>query len=163
MLSLKNLTEEIKMSKTIELTDEQWATLHSGEDITLKAPKKVVQWEPAAGDYTIFSDGDFEEVCSTRTYALFGTERDTYNQAKKAAKEMRIFNRLLAYRDEFDSEFDPDWNDYDQKKCWIEYMLDENEYGFDYSYTTNRIGSVAFSEDAAKKLIAKLNSGEVVL
>lgn len=42
------------MNKTIELTDEQWQALQSGEDVTIKAPQKF--------DYPIYARSKYDEM-----------------------------------------------------------------------------------------------------
>jgi hypothetical protein len=147
--------------KTIELTDEQWDALQSGEDVVIKGKKKA--WEPEGGEWFVSNLGEVKEWPSLHSCAVFGGERKTKEQAEKACAAMRIHNRLLAYRDEFDPGYEPAWNDPDDVKCCIFYDHDKEVYLYSIYFGYDIQGAVFMSEPYAKALVKKLNSGEVVL
>lgn len=64
------------------------------------------QWDPEGGDYSVDPDGSVLSGGSSENYRKFGAERKTREAAERAAIEMRKFNRLLAYRDEFATDYD---------------------------------------------------------
>lgn len=118
----------------------------------------VEAWEPKGGDWTIYGDGDVDNSGPNPEWARFGTERNTQEQAEKTRDAMRVFNRLLAYRDEFDPEFD--WDNgygyyvYYDDSC---YTYGEDEFGL------RTVAGVYMSKEVAESLCEKLNSGEVTL
>lgn len=122
---------------------------------------EVVAWEPVGGDYYVDADGGVEHTGYTNNcYSEFGTERPTLEQAKKARDEMRVFNRLLAYRDEFDPDFDFEadgfgYSIYPNGTCGFRTKMED--------YATRELGTVYFSGAVAEELCKKLSSGEVVL
>ena len=149
------------MTQTIELSDEQYAALQNGEDVIIKAPeKKVVPWEPEGGSYYVGSTGTFHTGISQPSYKEYGVERVTRKVAEKAAKAMRTFNRLLAYRDEFDPDFLFDATKYN----WFVYFnFDSQKYSWSYARDAMYIGQVYMSKPVAIELVEKLNNKEVVL
>lgn len=149
--------------KTIELTDEQWATLQSGEDVLLKA-KPNPQWWPERGDYRIDGNG----VVSYNTafdalYRDFGTVRKTKEAAKKDRDEMRTQNRLLAYKAKFDPDYEPDWDNCNKEKHYVRYDHDTKIFKLGIAQFFQSIGTVYMSKHVALDLVEKLNYGEVVL
>jgi hypothetical protein len=131
----------------IELTQEQAEAFGRGESITLTPKPK--QWEPR---------GEF--------YALHHSlPTSTVEAAAKATTNIRTHNRLLAYVDEFGGDWEADWENRSQEKCCVNYSYSVNdrvwEWNNNYSVCTS--GTVYMSRDCAKDLVAKLNSGEVVL
>ncbi|MGZ3922004.1 MAG: hypothetical protein ACXVC7_17010 [Bacteroidia bacterium] len=118
------------------------------------------KWEPVGGEYTIDAEGDVFYGEPSHDYSFFGTERQTKEQAEKARDKMRVFNRLLAYHDEFcpDFEFVAGDENYivhfdNMYKTYMYFQCIEKEY----------IGLVYFPKNIAKELVEKLNSGEVEL
>lgn len=166
--------------KTIELTKEQIEKLNSGElvvhlknkfDEQILIKKKVEQWEPKDGGW-IIDIGKPNPVIDIHSYPIgdmyieqehSGLTRETKDQAERAAKKMRTFNRLLAYIDEFDDA------DEENKNYCIHYNSDRKELSLDEYYCCathiedKRLGSIYLSEEVAEELCRKLNSGEVVL
>lgn len=138
----------------IEEMEKQLAALRA------EVENESKQWHPIGGEYCITPTGDVSMAPSDTDYGAFGTERPTKEQAEKARDEMRAFNRLLAYRDEFDPDFEYDdgWNFY------IEIDIDDSrKYTYDSDMNYKRVGVVYMSEKVAEELCDKLNSGEVVL
>lgn len=142
---------------------------HSGR---FKIKKKVEKWEPNAGIYSI-EMGDDYPVKVTDTdypndrlseiepmYREAGLLRKTEEQAERAAKKMRTFNRLLAYVDEFDPYFK--FTDH-SLNYYISRHHESNIYEYNNISTDEIIGVVYMSQEVAKELCRKLNSGEVCL
>jgi len=75
---------------------------------------------------------------------------------------MRPFNRLLSYVVEHDNGWIADWNNSNQAKCYVLYNHTQKSW---ISVETNMRQSIQvyMSEQCAKKLVDKLNSGAVVL
>ena len=122
------------------------------------------QWELEGGDYFIDPDGLIMDGVSVGNYRSFGTERKTREEAERAAIEMRKFNRLLAYRDEFAPGHEPDWSD-DSRKYYIYQQGIARNLLWDTSFNTraSTLCAVYMPEGVANELCRKLNSGEVVL
>ena len=150
------------MNNTITLTKEQMVQLQSGKLIII-GPPNPAQWEPAEGKHYISTGGGVGIETTTKSYAGFGMIRNTRDKALKAVDPMRTHNRLLAYVDEFDSEYVPDWENLFEFKHYIRY--DHHTHNWLYSSNCIRriIGAVYMSKECAQELIVKLNSGEVVL
>lgn len=117
------------------------------------------KWEPKGGDWFINIYGNAENYQSEEKTKSFGTERETKELAEKAAIEMRKFNRLLAYHDEFcpDFEFIVSHENY-----YIYFNEDDKKWGTYRDYSYKHI-QVYFPENTAIELVKKLNSGEVEL
>lgn len=119
---------------------------------------EIVPWEPVRGEWNIepelvFEGGPYESYCD------FGLARCSKEQAEKARDEMRVFNRLLAYRDEFDPDFD-----FEEAGCGSTVY----RFGYGYATTTDdlygrNVGTVYMSKAVAEELCRKLSNGEVVL
>lgn len=126
-----------------------------------EAASDIKQWEPVGGGWAIFSDGKVVDIESESFSKNFGTERPTEEQAIKAANEMRVFNRLLAYRDEFDPDFVPNWDN----GCWDKFYIFYQHSSWSVASTRNDriLCCVYFSKEVAEELVRKLNEGEVVL
>ena len=128
----------------IELTQEQAEAFGRGESITLTPKPK--QWEPR---------GEF--------YALHHSlPTSTVEAAAKATTNIRTHNRLLAYVDEFGGDWEADWSD-NHKNYYVCYAHLRMVWSATMSSTTCTGGTVYMSEECAKDLAAKLNSGEVTL
>ena len=148
------------MSKTIELTQDQYDALQNGESITINPPKK--KWEPEGGKWVISGIGKASDSMSWADgCTTFGVTRKTKAQAEKAAEAMRIHNRLLAYVDEHAPDWVADWDDSIQTK-WYVYKF-KNIYHASSMLVNNLIGVVYMPLHVAEDLVKKLNSGEVVL
>jgi len=117
----------------------------------------VKAWDPEGGEYYILGSGEVRYYESHNAIKLFGTERKTREQAEKARDKMRVFNRLLAYVDEFAKD--------DSDNYYTVGLIDSpNEYDwFGHDSRVKVIGAVYMPKQAAIELCEKLNSGEVVL
>ena len=149
------------IKNTIKSTQEQMEKLQAGESITIEPPKPS-QWEPKGGSHYILGT-KVSIGRSMEEYRQFGLERTDRAQALKAVKAMRIHNRLLAYVEEFDPNYNPDWVNPDDDKYFVYYDNKHRKWFIAshlYAYVP---GSVYMSKACAKTLLTKLNSGEVVL
>lgn len=123
----------------------------------LKAMLFIEPWEPEQGIYFINERG---EVISSKSRPMtreFGLERKDLGVAVRAAKEIRIHNRMLAYRDEFEPSYK-----YEEYDFYIVYDDTENKWSCCYGGGII-IGAVYMSKRVANELVEKLNRGEVVL
>ena len=129
----------------------------------IEALEKPKQWEPRGGDYWVCAWGDVfgDPIALT---SKFGAERQTAKAAEKASAAMRTHNRLLAYVDEFGGDWEVDWENMHQEKCYVYYGHNtSNRWNYSNPLKTRIGGTVYMSEACAEGLAAKLNSGEVVL
>lgn len=147
------------MTKTIELTDEQWRALQRGESITIKPPKK--QWEPEGGSMIVQSTGAVHQELMGIAQQNFGTAYPTVALAERAAKLMRPHHRLVAYALEH-------WPDYEVPKPpdatyapWFDAYMNEWDC---IERTIARSPWIPYGpRSKVQELVDKLNSGEVVL
>jgi len=109
--------------------------------------EKPEQWEPRGGDYWA-------------NLRHLGVGRN--GAALRLSAAMRTHNRLLAYVDEFGGDWEADWSD-NHKNYYVCYAHLRMVWSATMSSTTCTGGTVYMSEECAKDLAAKLNSGEVVL
>ena len=121
----------------------------------IKNPKPA-QWEPEGGGYWVSAKGGVY-VWPTGAERLFGSERQTREEAEAASAVMRSHNRLLAYVAEFGGDWVADWSDFTQEK-WA--VKSKNEIRCSVERT---LGTIYMSKDCAKDLAIKLSTGEVVL
>lgn len=139
-------------NKSLELTDEQWQTLLEQGEITIRAPKaKVEKWEPEGGPFYLACNGGVHGVPSTDGTRMFGVERQTREQAERDLPEMRLHNRLLAWRAEHD--------DVNDRADYTVYMNDGKAKHIRWRNGENDLGSVLMSEKAAKALCEAINEG----
>ena len=124
--------------------------------------EKPKQWEPRGGGYWISCKGIVDNASPVINAARFGTERLTQEAAEKASAAMRTHNRLLAYVDEFGGDWEADWSD-NQHNYYVYYNHLRMAWSATMSSTVCASGTVYMSRDCAEGLVAKLNSGEVVL
>jgi len=150
------------MNNVIHLTEEQMAQLQSGKPITIEPPK-LKQWEHAGGDFYVDSTRDIRRVPSSSEARKFGSERKTLEAAEKARDAMRTHNRLLAYVEEFGGDWEADWEDIEQKKCFVFYNYTIKNWDISYTKAYQTVGTVYMSKECAEELIKKLKSGEVRL
>jgi len=124
----------------------------------------VAKWQPKGGDWYVSVNG--KTFCyTTRNEGCreFGTERQTEEQVKRAAVEMRRFNRLLALRDELCGDEVVDWENGEEKHYLYHWNGDLPKWriGID---TYSRVQTPYFtSYDLAQRACNMLNSGEVEL
>ena len=150
---------EDEMKKRVERIEE----LRKQRDELTKEIEQleaVKVWEPEGGEYAVNIDGIVIHQDFPSCVSKFGIGRKTKALAFKAHDKMRVFNRLLAYVDEFapDYEFE-----YENDNCCIYYDNDDNEFKFDIFMQLQYLGTVYMPRQVAIDLCKKLNSGEVVL
>lgn len=117
-------------------------------------------WEPKSGGYFISAHGTVQGGGPANTTRLFGVERGTRESADNAVIEMRKFNRLLAYRD----EFAPGYKFSSLRMNYrVVFRHSLGEWGHDTNQADETAGAVYMPKDVAIELVRKLNSGEVVL
>lgn len=87
------------MSKVIELTDEQWEALLSGEEIVIKPQATKKEWQPEGGQWVVDFDSNCMHLASepNADFVEFGVFYPTKEKAELASKFMRRYNRYLAY------------------------------------------------------------------
>lgn len=124
----------------------------------------VAKWQPKGGDWYISVNG--KTYCyATRNEGCreFGTERQTEEQVKRAAVEMRRFNRLLALRDELCGDEDVYWGDDYMEKYHV-YFSHEREFWYvSTDIFCESITPYFTTKETAQKACDMLNSGEVEL
>lgn len=121
--------------------------------------KEIKKWEPMKGKYTINVLGEVINARCDESNGGFGMERNSIEEANKALIEMRKFNRLLAYRDEFAPDYE--YKSYQRNYC-VFYCHAIGAWGYreDSGYQSVQ---VYMPEQVAIELCEKLNSGEVEL
>ena len=122
------------------------------------AELNIQNWNPKGGYYYITSNGWIDEVETSEQSRNFGTERETEEEAEQAIEKMKIFNRLLAYKDEFDPGyiFTPHKSNY---YVYLDRREDVWHYGNDTvceNPTSIYFSSKELVEDLIKKLHYKL-------
>ena len=147
--------EQLDKIKAIE---KQMAQLQKQLEEVLNSPKEV--WKPR-GRHTITSYGVIDNIPSDSQNNFIGTFL-TREQAVKAKPQLRAFAQLLAYVAEFDSEWKADWNDKYQEK-WTVYFDHFSQKWCSISFCASQSIQVYMSEQCARELADKLNTGEVVL
>ena len=121
----------------------------------------VKKWEPKGGASWVNGTGEIIPSFSEDNARLFGAERETKEQAERAAVEMRRFNRLLALRDELCGDEMADVYSKSEKYCLF-YAHSTKEWG----YTDNTLMTLTpyfTTEESAQRACDMLNSGEVEL
>ena len=128
--------------------------------------EKPKQWEPRGGYHAVLSSGfNIPLAVITAEQRKFGVVRQTKEAAEKASAAMRTHNRLLAYVDEFGGDWEADWDNF----CQDKYSLTHKNtcvgslWSKAVTGAVKGMGTVYMSQDCAQGLVAKLNSGEVVL
>ena len=122
----------------------------------IEALEKPKQWEPRGGRYWV-------RIPTIDNACKFGVERQTAEAAEKASTAMRTHNRLLAYVDEFGGDWEADWSASTQEKYYVYYNYRSHRWCAESWVFRCCGGAVYMSQDCAKDLAAKLNSGEVIL
>ena len=125
----------------------------------------VAKWQPSGGDWYVSVNG--KTFCyTTRNEGCreFGTERQTEEQAKRAAVEMRRFNRLLALRDELcGDEILSCWFSPDDRKYYVYFSHIKDKWDVTSDGTNESITPYFTSLKSAQLACNMLNIGEVEL
>ena len=119
-----------------------------------------VKWQPKGGDWFIGNCGRAYQLGSTSETKECGLERETQEQAERAAVEMRRFNRLLALRDELCGEIDE--SSY-CLKYYVYFIKQQRMWRWAEGLSVVYITPHFTSEESAQKACDMLNSGEVEL
>ena len=127
------------------------------------AKPAVKKWEPKGGDFFVGAGGSVSMYDSRTFTKEFGMERETRDQAQRAAKEMRRFNRLLALRDELYVGKDVNWLNDKEEKYSLYYSHEKGKWELDWNVTNESIQPYFTSLESAEKACDMLNSGEVEL
>jgi len=134
----------------IEEMEKQLAALRA----EVEQESKVEKCEPKCGGFWIDSDGQVEHFKNNKggIATNFGMERQTREAAERARDKMRVFNRLLAYVDEFapGHEFENGENNYHIK-------IEDGIYSMGLNVRRVTIGAVYMPEAVAIELCRKLN------
>ena len=122
------------------------------------------KWQPTGGDWFINQCDDAVECwnMSTEATKLAGLERQTEEQAQRAAVEMRKFNRLLALRDELCGDEVVDWSN-NATGFYLYISHYQNRWGWSSDERCETITPYFTSEESAQRACNMLNSGEVEL
>ncbi len=144
------------MSKTIELTDEQFEAYQRGEPVTVQKKQK---WEPEGGSYKIYPDGFVVEWSPAKEYQAFGMQYPTRNKAERARDLMRPIHRYIAYAMEH-------WPDYEvpptgKPTHYVAYSALERAWYMAIARHDRDPWIPYGPEDKVVELVGKLNSGEV--
>jgi hypothetical protein len=74
------------------------------------------------------------------------------------------YTLLLKYVKEFGGDWEADWENLNQEKCYVYYGHNSgNRWHYSNPLKTRISGTIYMSKECAEGLAAKLNSGEVVL
>jgi hydrogenase maturation factor len=131
------MTEIQQLKKTIADALKRVEVLEMAQ----AAKSAPVKWEPKGGDYYVYHAGIVVHSISSEDTRLFGSERETKEQAEHAAEWMRKFNRL---------------------KCWCEENAPGHEVNIIFdSYSANIVFSA--SVDVIDDLRTKIRDGVVEL
>ena len=122
----------------------------------------VAKWQPKGGDWWIEEGGEVFAAQTSSPSKEFGTERATQEKAKRAAVEMRRFNRLLALRDELCGDEVVDWDDH-KTKHYVYFSHSRAKWFLEFNDDYESINPYFTSRELAQKACDMLNSGEVEL
>ena len=124
----------------------------------------VRKWQPKGGEWFINQCDDAVEYwkLSTEATKVAGLERNTQEQAERAAVEMRRFNRLLALRDELCGDDVPTLESSNISKYFIVFNGFENTWEVSAIYK-GFVTPCFKTEQQARRACDMLNSGEVEL
>jgi hypothetical protein len=146
--------EELRLKKVLLLAQL--------EDIESEL-NAVSYWEPKRGAYYIGSDGTtYNYANSVDKRRMFGHERQTEEQIKRATVEMRRFNRLLALRDELCSG-QMNWEDKNSKKYYVYFDNSNERWDWAFDGFLQKIAPYFTTQQSVERACLMLNSGEVKL
>jgi hypothetical protein len=147
--------EELRLKKALLLAQL--------EDIESEL-NAVSYWEPKGGEWFINQCDDEVEYwkMSTEATKLAGLERQTKEQAERAAVEMRRFNRLLALRDELCSG-QMNWEDKNSKKYYVYFDNSTERWDWAFDGFLQKIAPYFTTQQSVERACLMLNSGEVKL
>ena len=126
----------------------------------------VAKWQPKRGAYYIGSDGTtYNYANSVDKRRMFGHERQTEEQIKRASVEMRRFNRLLALRDELCGDEVVNWSNNNDPKYRVYFSYADKMWhvSLDTDTFCENITPHFTTKELAQRACYMLNSGEVEL
>ena len=124
----------------------------------------AAKWQPEGGDWYVSGNGKvFCYTSRNQGYKEYGTERQTEEQAQRAAVEMRRFNRLLALRDELCGDEVMDWTDRRKDKHYVYFTYDHKRWCISENVACESVTPYFTTKELAQKACDMLNSGEVEL
>jgi len=128
------------------------------------AEPKPKNWQPVSGDWWIDCLGNVSKGDTSFDIRHFGHERQTKQQAERAAIEMRKFNRLLALRDELcGDDVLMSWFSPDDRKYFLYFSHEQDRWNCSSDGTSESITPYFTTLKLAQKACDMLNSGEVEL
>ena len=122
----------------------------------------VAKWQPEGGEWWINGEGEVRKFQHHYKASEYGTERQTKEQAKRAAVEMRRFNRLLALRDKLCGDDVPTLESSNISKYFIVFNGFENTWEVSAMYK-GFVTPCFKTEQQARRACDMLNSGEMEL
>lgn len=122
----------------------------------------VAKWQPKGGNWWIDEGGEVVEGHTSSPSIEFGSERQTEEQAERAAVEMRRFNRLLALRDELCGDEVVDWSN-NATGFYLYFSYYQNRWGWSSDEQCESIQPYFTNEASVQKACDMLNSGVVDL
>ena len=124
--------------------------------------QQPTKWEPKAGKWYVSAEGKVQEFVSSKESKEFGMEYQTKEQAEWAAKQMRSFNRQLAWLAEHDDGWKADWTNVEQR-YYIRYNHNTGIYFVSSNWSRQTINTIYMSRTNAELLAQQLNDGIVKL
>lgn len=122
----------------------------------LKAPEL---YECLSGGYWIDSIGKVDSGNSLRSYAEFGVEAETREQAELKAKMMLPQHILIDYFVRYCPDYDPDWSDGSVEKWCV--RPGKTAYITEPTWLNPYIGTIYFPKEIAQQLCDDLNAGRI--
>ena len=146
--------------KIIQLTDEQYETLKSGEDILIKAPPKkaIPLWEPSEGGWKVQGYGGFIHPTTDFSFTTVGAARKTEAQATLMRDRRLRSEKLSAFLAEIGEE--KEWVNGEEN--WYTCIADD-KWVENYAYVYYSPEKVYMTKSGAEQVCKALNSGYLVL
>ena len=127
------------------------------------AVEPVAKWQPEGREWFIGYGGEVVKLVTEIEGREFGLERQTEEQAQRAAVEMRRFNRLLALRDELCGDEVMDWTDRRKDKHYVYFTYDHKRWCISENVACESVTPYFTTQALAQKACDMLNSGQVEL
>ena len=121
-----------------------------------------VKWQPKGGEWYIGYGGGVVKLVTASEGREFGLERQTKEQALRASIEMRMFNRLLALRDELCGDDVVNWSN-NATGFYLYISHDQNIWNWSSDERCETITPYFTSKESVQRACDMLNSGEVEL
>ena len=89
----------------------------------------------------------------------YGSDRFSWRNNATSQKEFGIYLHMLLWKETYDKDFEPDWEDLDQKKYFIFYYHYKIKLVCDYTFGVQQIMQVYIStEEKAEQMLEDLKS-----